>query len=79
MTHPLPHLIVIGGGFAGLWAALAAAREFAIAERAAKVTVISRDEYLTVRPRLYKLSVRTSAPRSRRASCHWISGSRWGK
>jgi NADH dehydrogenase len=54
MTHPLPHLVVIGGGFAGLWAALAAAREFALAERAVKVTVISRDEYLTVRPRLYE-------------------------
>jgi NADH dehydrogenase len=54
MSHPLPHVIVVGGGFAGLWAALAAAREFALAGRAVKVTVISRDEYLTVRPRLYE-------------------------
>lgn len=54
MSHPLPHLLVVGGGFAGLWAALVAAREFAMAERAAKITVVSRDEYLTVRPRLYE-------------------------
>jgi NADH dehydrogenase len=55
MQHPMPHLLVVGGGFAGMWAALTGAREFALAGREARVTVIARDEYLTVRPRLYEV------------------------
>lgn len=47
-------LVIVGGGFAGLWAALAAARAFSEAAVTARVTVVSRDEYLTIRPRLYE-------------------------
>lgn len=59
MPHPMPHLLVIGGGFAGMWAALTGAREFANAGVDARVTVIARDEYLTVRPRLYEVFTET--------------------
>lgn len=48
------NILVVGGGFAGLWAALAAAREAEIAGGAIAITLASRDEYLTLRPRLYE-------------------------
>lgn len=51
-------LVVVGGGFAGLWAALAAARELADADAdadvAAQVTLLSPDPWLVMRPRLYE-------------------------
>jgi NADH dehydrogenase len=50
----MKRLIVLGGGFAGMWAALTAAREFVLAGARARVTLISRDPFLTVRPRLYE-------------------------
>jgi NADH dehydrogenase len=51
----MKHLAVIGGGFAGMWAALTAARELALADASCRVTVVSRDEFLTIRPRLYEV------------------------
>ena len=48
-------IVIIGGGFAGMWAALTAAREIDGQADDIRVTLISRDEYLTVRPRLYEL------------------------
>ena len=48
------HILVVGGGFAGLWAVLAAAREADGADNRIAVTLISRDEHLTLRPRLYE-------------------------
>lgn len=50
----MKELIVVGGGFAGTWAALAAAKQ--IDEHAGKIhiTLISTDRYLTIRPRLYE-------------------------
>jgi len=53
----MQRIIVIGGGFAGFWSAIAAARE--AHERGGggagiAVTLISRDEYLCIRPRLYE-------------------------
>ncbi|MBI4695260.1 MAG: FAD-dependent oxidoreductase [Gammaproteobacteria bacterium] len=47
-------LLILGGGFAGMWAALTAAREAHVAGKSLDVTLVSRDEYLTVRPRLYE-------------------------
>jgi NADH dehydrogenase len=44
-------IVVVGGGFAGFWACLAARR--ASAEQVA-VTLVSRDPVLQVRPRLYE-------------------------
>ena len=51
----MKHLALVGGGFAGLWAALAAAREFVLAGETCRITLVSRDEFLTVRPRLYEV------------------------
>ena len=47
-------LVIVGGGFAGMWAALGAAHE--VIENAAEIeiTVVSKDPFLTVRPRLYE-------------------------
>lgn len=53
-------LVIIGGGFAGVWAALAAAR---MKERHANkrndftITLVSRDSWHTIRPRLYESSL----------------------
>lgn len=50
----MKNVVIVGGGFAGMWAALTAAREFASADAEVGITLVSRDEYLTVRPRLYE-------------------------
>ncbi len=49
-------ILIVGGGFAGLWEALAATREIEEAGEGngTSVTLVSRDGYLTVRPRLYE-------------------------
>lgn len=47
-------IVVVGGGFAGLWAALSAAAENDRHGGDIKVTLVSRDAYLTMRPRLYE-------------------------
>ncbi len=51
----MKRLVIIGGGFAGLWAALVAAFEADKHGAALHVTLISKDDHLTVRPRLYEL------------------------
>lgn len=50
----MQHLVIVGGGFAGLWAALVAAREAIHHGRELNVTLVSRDSFLTLRPRLYE-------------------------
>ena len=52
----MENIVILGGGFAGLWAALTAAREVAHAKATAAIgiTLVSRDLFLTVRPRLYE-------------------------
>ena len=47
-------LVIAGGGFAGMWASMVAAREVALANGAVSITLASRDAFLTVRPRLYE-------------------------
>lgn len=44
-------ILIIGGGFAGFWAALAARR---VAGERVKVTMVSREPVLQIRPRLYE-------------------------
>ena len=52
-------IVVVGGGFAGLWATVAASRKLAAHDgKGASVTLVSRDPYLTIRPRLYEASPR---------------------
>ncbi len=50
----MQQIVVVGGGFAGLWAALAAVREIAASEAGVQVTLLSRDPWLVMRPRLYE-------------------------
>jgi NADH dehydrogenase len=53
-------LLIVGGGFAGVWAALAAAKTLASrTSRPAdvRITLMSRDPWLTIRPRLYEASL----------------------
>jgi len=47
-------LVIVGGGFAGIWAAMSAAGAAACAPEKLRITLISRDPYLTNRPRLYE-------------------------
>jgi NADH dehydrogenase len=50
----MTNLTIIGGGFAGLWAALAAARLSAIRDAGLSITLLSKDNFLELRPRLYE-------------------------
>jgi NADH dehydrogenase len=59
MTRPNPdHILIIGGGFAGFWAALAARR---VAGSRADVTLVSPEPALVMRPRLYEARPETLA------------------
>jgi NADH dehydrogenase len=49
-------IVVVGGGFGGLWAALAAKR---VAGEQASVSMISREPVLQMRPRLYEAAPET--------------------
>jgi NADH:ubiquinone reductase (H+-translocating) len=51
-------ILVVGGGFAGFWAAVAARR---VAGSLAKVTLLSREPVLEIRPRLYEARPETLA------------------
>lgn len=48
------NIVIVGGGFAGLWAALSAARQIDANGGDVRVTLISKDSFLTIRPRLYE-------------------------
>ncbi|HEU4427588.1 MAG TPA: FAD-dependent oxidoreductase, partial [Myxococcota bacterium] len=50
----MQRIVVIGGGFAGFWAALGAARERADRGAQVEITLISREPELVLRPRLYE-------------------------
>jgi len=47
-------LVIVGGGFAGMWAALGAAHEVVENDADIEITVISKDPFLSIRPRLYE-------------------------
>ena len=61
MTH---QILIAGSGFAGTWAALAAARAVALAEREGdvRITVISPAPEMHIRPRLYETAFDDMAP-----------------
>ena len=50
----MKHILVVGGGFAGLSAAVNAADEILANGGDIKVSMVSRDDFLTIRPRLYE-------------------------
>jgi NADH:quinone reductase (non-electrogenic) len=49
--HGIASIVIVGGGFAGLNAALAATR---VGDGDVSVTLVSRDPWMTMRPRLYE-------------------------
>lgn len=57
-------LVIAGSGFAGTWAAIAAARAAALAGRSGElaITVVSPRPALVIRPRLYEASLSGMAP-----------------
>ncbi|WP_281232314.1 NAD(P)/FAD-dependent oxidoreductase [Flavobacterium gelatinilyticum] len=52
-------LLIIGGGFAGFWSALSAVRQSRELKKEGEleVTLVNMDEYMTIRPRLYEVSL----------------------
>jgi NADH:quinone reductase (non-electrogenic) len=57
-------IVVAGSGFAGMWAAISAARAVALAgrEQDIEVTIVSPSANLTLRPRLYEAAVENVNP-----------------
>lgn len=47
-------ILILGGGFAGLWAAIMARRTAVDEQQDISITLVSRDDQLTLRPRLYE-------------------------
>lgn len=52
-------LLIIGGGFAGFWSAMSAIRQSRELKKEEEldITLINPDNYLTIRPRLYEVSL----------------------
>ena len=60
MPSPPRRIVIVGAGFAGVWAALGAAaeRELFATEHAIDITLVAPGEYLLIRPRLYERDLR---------------------
>ncbi|HQS97571.1 MAG: FAD-dependent oxidoreductase [Novosphingobium sp. 17-62-19] len=58
------NIVVVGSGFAGMWAAISAARAVSLAQQDGEVaiTVVSPTPNLTIRPRLYEAELRNMNP-----------------
>lgn len=52
----MKELVIVGGGFAGVWAAMGAAavRHAESSASSLRIRMVSRDPFLTIRPRLYE-------------------------
>ena len=52
----MKNLVIVGGGFAGFWSAMSAVRQARSLhkETSLKITMVSLDEYLSIRPRFYE-------------------------
>lgn len=73
-------ILIVGGGFAGFWAALAAKR---VAKDRASVTLVSRDPVLQIRPRLYEANPNSLGvdlvPLLRSAAIGFVQGDAFGQ
>jgi NADH dehydrogenase len=58
------HIVIAGSGFAGLWAALSAARAVSLAGQSdtVEITVVSPEAKLPIRPRFYEASLDNMEP-----------------
>ena len=58
------NIVIAGSGFAGLWAALSAARAVSLAGKSDSIgiTVVSPEPSLHIRPRFYEQSLENMAP-----------------
>ena len=56
MTTPTPHVVIVGGGFGGLYAARGLRRA------AVRVTIIDRHNYHLFQPLLYQVATATLSP-----------------
>jgi NADH dehydrogenase len=78
-AKPNPNILIIGGGFAGFWAAIAARR---VAGSRADVTLVSPEPRLEMRPRLYEAHPETLAvdlaPLLRKADVRFVRGAAIG-
>jgi NADH:ubiquinone reductase (H+-translocating) len=57
MEDVVQNILIVGGGFAGVWSALAAAgarERLGRGPSDVRITLVSRDPHLTIRPRLYE-------------------------
>ena len=74
-NRPNPEILIVGGGFAGFWAAVAARR---VAGSRAVVTLVSREPALEIRPRLYEAKPETLAvdllPHLRKVDVDFVRG-----
>lgn len=51
----MPEIVIVGGGFGGVWSAMAASAEIDELDAGdLSVSLISQDKFLTIRPRLYE-------------------------
>lgn len=52
----MKHLVIAGGGFAGFWSAMSAARQVSRLGKQGdlKITLVSKNEYFGIRPRFYE-------------------------
>src|SRR5688572_13796054 len=68
-------ILILGGGFAGFWAAVAARR---VAGPRARVTLVSLEPMLQIRPRLYEAKPETLAvallPLLRKVDVNFVGG-----
>lgn len=53
-------ILIIGGGYAGVWATFGAARRFDLASHGATIALVSRVPHLVARPRLYEYGLATT-------------------
>jgi len=59
LIYMIRKLVIIGGGYAGFWSALSAIRQSRELEKVQEleITLINTDNYFTMRPRLYEVSL----------------------
>src|SRR5678815_2243443 len=63
---PLPHVVIIGGGFGGLWAAKA------LKHAPVRVTLLDRHNYHVFQPLLYQVAAAALSPGDVASPIRWV-------